>query len=169
MQNFLHELPDSCFLLDFQCSSLIVIASNDQPQIRARKQVVNTEHGRGRAVSGKFWQTGCRILNIFPHTYFPEIQFRQVQQGNGVLMLTVTSQCVRPQLSVRYRTMTSTPADHDHNVFAREESRHSVIQTTVQRMEILGFHNGLLNSQILFPQALVAAGIIELSAVYHPY
>ena len=68
--------------------------------------------------------------------------------------------------------MTSTPADHDHNVCAQEESRHSVIQTTVQLTVFLGFHNGPLNSQIstnVLPQVHVAVGIIKLSAVDHPY
>ena len=56
--------------------------------------------------------------------------------------------------------------------FAREEPMHFVIQTTVQRVVILGFQNGLRNSRIstnVFPQALVVVGIIELSAVDHPY
>ena len=81
-----------------------------------------------------------------------------MQQGNGVLMSTVTSQRVRGQLSVRNREMTSTP------VFAREESRHSVIQTTVQLMVILGFHDRLRNPRIskdVFPQALVVVGIVR--------
>ena len=84
-------------------------------------------------------------------------------------MSTVTSQSVRPELSVR-RTMTSTPADHDHNVFGREESRHSLIQITVQLMVILAIHDGLHNSRIstyVFSQALLAVGIIKLSAVDH--
>ena len=87
-------------------------------------------------------------------------------------MSKVTSQRVRPQLSVRNRTMTSTHADHDQNVFAREESRLSVIQKTVQLMVILGFHGGPRNFRMstnLFPQAPVVVGIIKLSAVDHPY
>ena len=87
-------------------------------------------------------------------------------------MSTVTSQNVQPQLSVLNRTMTSAPADHDHNVFPREESRHSVIQTSLQLMVILRFHDGLHNPRIstnVVPQTLVAARIIELSAVDHPY
>ena len=68
--------------------------------------------------------------------------------------------------------MTSTLADHDHNVFAREESRHAVIQTTVQLMVILGFHDGPHDPRIstnVYLQALVTVGVIELSAVDHPY
>ena len=72
---------------------------------------------------------------------FPKIQLRQVQQGNGVLMSTATGQRVRPQLSV---AMSSAPANHDHDVFAREEPMHSAIQTTVQRVVILGFQNGIV-------------------------
>ena len=65
-----------------------------------------------------------------------------------------------------------TPTYHDHDVSAREEPMHSVIQTTVQRVVILGFQNGLRNSRIsttVFPEAFVVVGIIELSAVDHPY
>ena len=101
----------------------------------------------------------------------PEIHLRQVQQGSGMLTSTATSQRVRPQLSVRNRTMTSAPTDHDHNVFAGEESRHSVVQTTVQLMAILGLHEGSHNSRIstnVCSQARVEVGIIELSAVKHP-
>ena len=48
----------------------------------------------------------------------PEIQFRKAQQKKkGMLTSTLTTQRVRPQLSVRNRTMTSTPADHDPKVF----------------------------------------------------
>ena len=68
--------------------------------------------------------------------------------------------------------MASTSAYHDHDFFAREEPTHSVIQTTVQRVVILGFQNALRNSRIstnVFPQAFVVVGIIELSAVDHPY
>ena len=68
--------------------------------------------------------------------------------------------------------MTSTSAHHDHDVFAREETTHSVIQTTVQRLVILGFQNGLRSSRIstnVFPQAFVVVEIIKLSAVDHPY
>ena len=49
--------------------------------------------------------------------------------------------------------------------------RHSVIQTTVQLM-VLAFHDGLNNSRVstnVYPQALVTVGIIEFSAVDHPY
>ena len=85
-------------------------------------------------------------------------------------MSTVTIQHV-PQLSVRNR-MTSTRADHDHNVFVREESRHSVVQTTVKLMVVLRFHDGLRKSRIsttVCPQAPVAFRFIERSAVDHPY
>ena len=67
--------------------------------------------------------------------------------------------------------MTSTPVDYDHIVFAEEEPRHSVVQTTVQLTVSLGFHDGLRNSRIstnVCPQALVAFRI-KLSAVDHPY
>ena len=119
--------------------------------------------------------TTCRLHAVF-RTFsctrvLPEIQLRKVQQGNRMLMWTVTCQRVRPQLSVRDRAMTSTTADHDHNVFARIESRHSA-QTTVQLMVILGYHDGSHNSRIstnVCSQALAAVGIIELSAVDHPY
>ena len=49
---------------------------------------------------------------------------------------------------------------------------HSVIQTTVQRVVILGFQNGLSDlrcSTNVFPQAPVVVGIVELSAVDRPY
>ena len=49
---------------------------------------------------------------------------------------------------------------------------HSVIQTTVQRVVILGFQNGLRDSRIstsVFLQASVVVGIIELSAIDPPY
>ena len=72
----------------------------------------------------------------------PDIHLRQVVRKTGMLTSTATSQRFRPQLSVRNRTMTSAPADHDHNVFAGGgESRHSVVQTTVQLMAILGLHD----------------------------
>ena len=64
--------------------------------------------------------------------------------------------------------MTSTPAHHDHDVFAREEPMHSVIQTTVQCVVILGFQNALHDFRIstnVCPQASVLVGIIEPSAV----
>ena len=57
--------------------------------------------------------------------------------------------------------MTSTLADHNHNVFAREEPRHAVIQTTVQLMVILGFHDGPHDPRIstnVYLQALVTVG-----------
>ena len=87
-------------------------------QISQKKKSKKKFRGRDRSVSGKFWSTVRCFPNTFPHTYFPEIQFRQVQQGNGLLMSTVTSQRVRLHLSVRNRTMTSTLEDHDHNVLA---------------------------------------------------
>ena len=68
--------------------------------------------------------------------------------------------------------MASTSAYHEHDVFVREEPMHSVIQTTVQRAVIPGFQNGLRNFRMstnVFPQAFVVVGIIELSAVDHPY
>ena len=68
--------------------------------------------------------------------------------------------------------MASTSAHHDHDVFDREEPMHSVIQTTVHRVVILGFQNGPRNSRMstnVFPQAYVVVGVIELSAVDHPY
>ena len=49
---------------------------------------------------------------------------------------------------------------------------HSVIQTTVQRVVILGFQNGLHDLRIstnVFPQGSVVVGIIELSAVDRPH
>ena len=49
---------------------------------------------------------------------------------------------------------------------------HSVAQTTVQHVVILGFQNRLHDLLILttvFPQAPVVIGIIELSAVDRPY
>ena len=49
---------------------------------------------------------------------------------------------------------------------------HGVIQTTVQRVAILGFQNGLHDLRIstnAFPQAPVVVGIIEPSAIDHPY
>ena len=158
VQNFLH--------------ALIVIASNDQSQDRAREHVVTTQQGHGRSGSEKFWQTVCCVPNISLHTYVREIQLIQMQQGNGVLMSATTGQRARPQLGVRNRTMTSTFARHDHDVFAREEPMHSVTQTTVQRVAILGFQNGLRNSRLstnVYPQTLVVVGIIENSAVDHPY
>ena len=66
--------------------------------------------------------------------------------------------------------MAFTPAYHD--VFAREEPKHPVIQTTVQRVVILGFQNGLHDLRIstnVFPQASVVVGIIERSAVDRPH
>ena len=86
-------------------------------------------------------------------------------------MSAATDQSVRPQLSVCNRTMVSTPAYHDHDVFAREEPGHSIIQATVHRVVILGFQNGLHDpwiSTTVFPQAPVVVGIIELSAVDRP-
>ena len=74
---------------------------------------------------------------------FTKIQLRQVQQGNGVLMSAATGQCVRTQISVCDRTVSSAPAYHDHDVFAREEPVHAVVQATVQRVVDLGFQNGL--------------------------
>ena len=68
--------------------------------------------------------------------------------------------------------MASTTAFHDHDIFAREEPMHSVIQTTVQRVVILGFQNGLRDLWIstnVFPQPSVVVGIIKLSAVDRPY
>ena len=87
-------------------------------------------------------------------------------------MSTATGQRGRPQLSVRNRAMASTTAFHDHDIFAREEPVHSVIQTTVQRVVILGFQNGprdLWISTNVFPQPSVVVGIIKLSAVDGPY
>ena len=56
--------------------------------------------------------------------------------------------------------------------FARKESKHSVIQTIVQLMVILGFHNRETHnyriSTNVFPQVHVAVGITNLSAV-DPY
>ena len=49
---------------------------------------------------------------------------------------------------------------------------HSIVQTTVQRVVILGLQNELRDSRIstnVFPQAPVVVGIIELSAVDHPH
>ena len=43
----------------FQCS----VTESD-----AEARVVNTQHGRNRSVSGRFWQTGCCIPNTFRHT-----------------------------------------------------------------------------------------------------
>ena len=80
-------------------------------------------------------------------------------------MSTSMSQRVRPQLSVCNRAMSSTPAYHDHDVFAQEEPLRAVMQTTVQRVDILGFQNGLHDSRIstnVFPQASVVVAIIEL-------
>ena len=83
---------------------------------------------------------------MFPQTYF---SIDPVQKSAAKKRsVDVESQRVRTQLSVRNRTMPSTPADYDHSVSAREESRHSVIQTTVQLVVILGLHDGLRNSQI---------------------
>ena len=85
-------------------------------------------------------------------------------------MSTTTGQRIRPKLGVRNRTIASTSACHDHDGFAREEPMHSVRQTTVQRVVILGFLNGLRDYRIsttVFPQASV--GIIKLSAVDRPY
>ena len=68
--------------------------------------------------------------------------------------------------------MASALAYHDHDVSAREEPMHSVVQTTVQRVVILGLQNGFHDSRIWtnkFPQAPVVVGIIELSAVDRPY
>ena len=87
-------------------------------------------------------------------------------------MSTATGQRVRPQLGVRNRAMASTPTYHVHDVFDREEPMHSVKQTIVQRLVILGFQNGLRglrSSTNVFPQASVVVGIIELSAVGRPY
>ena len=68
--------------------------------------------------------------------------------------------------------MSSTPANHDHHMFAPEEPVRSIVQTTVQRVVILGLQNGLRDLRIstnVFPQACVVVGIIELSAVDRPY
>ena len=68
--------------------------------------------------------------------------------------------------------MSSIPASHDHNVLVREEPRHAVTQTTVRFIVILGFHDRPHDpriSTIVFPQALVTVGIIEISAVDHPH
>ena len=107
-----------------------------------------------------FLQSRTRVL--------PEIQLRQALQGSGMLTSTATSQRVQPQLSVRNRTMTSAPADHDHNVFARKESRHSVVQTSAQLMAILGLHNSRISTNVC-SQALVAVGIIELFVINYLY
>ena len=86
-------------------------------------------------------------------------------------MSAATDQRVRPQLSACNRTMVSTPTYHDHDVFGREEPRHSIIQAAVHRVVILGFQSGLHDPWIstnVFPQAPVVVGIIELSAVDRP-
>ena len=49
---------------------------------------------------------------------------------------------------------------------------HSVVQTTVQRVVILGLQNELRDSRIstnVVPQAPVVVGITELSAVDRPH
>ena len=87
-------------------------------------------------------------------------------------MSAATGQRVRPQLSVCNSAMSSAPAYRDHDVSAREEPVHSIIQTAVQRVVILGFQNGLRDSRIsttVFLQASVVVGIIELSAIDRPY
>ena len=102
----------------------------------------------------------------------PKIQLRQVQQANGVLVSAATGQRVRQQLSVRNRAMSSAPPYHDHDVFVGEVPVHSVVQATVQHVEVLGFQNGLRDLRIstnVFPQAPVVVGIIDLSAVDRPY
>ena len=85
-------------------------------------------------------------------------------------MSTATGQRVRPQLSVCNTAVSSTPAYHDHDVSAREEPVHAVVQATVRRVSgsrmdfvILGFR------QMCFLRLLVLSGIIELSAVDRPY
>ena len=100
---------------------------------------------------------------------FPEIQLRQVQQGNGASMSTATGQRVRPQLGVRNRAVASTPTYHVHDAFAREEPMHSVKQTTVQRSVILGFQNGLRDLRIstnVFPLSLSGSSNFLQSIVH---
>ena len=100
---------------------------------------------------------------------FPEIQLRQVQQGNGASMSTATGQRVRPQLGVRNRAVASTPTYHAHDVFDREEPMHSVKQTTVQRSVILGFQNGLRDLRIstnVFPLSLSGSSNFLQSIVH---
>ena len=80
-------------------------------------------------------------------------------------MSAAADQRVRPQLSVCNRAVSSTPAYYDHDVSAREEPVHAVVQATVQRVVLLGFQNGLRDPCIstnVFPQPSVVGGIIEL-------
>ena len=152
--------------------ALVVVVSNGLSPGRAQAHVVNTRLGLDRSVLEKTLSDCLLHSEEFPAHVFPDIQLRQVQQRNGVLMSTATGQRVRPQLSVCNRAMSSTPAYHDQDVFGREEPMHAVIHTTVQCMEVLGFQNELGGPWIstnVFPMAPVVVGIIELSAVNRPY
>ena len=93
----------------------------------------------------------------------PEIQLRQAQRRKrNVDVDCDVANVFDHRLSVRNGTMTSAPAHHDHNVFAGEESRRSVVQTRVQLMAIHGLQDASHNSRIstnVRSQALVAVGI----------
>ena len=68
--------------------------------------------------------------------------------------------------------MASAPANHDHNVPVGEEPMHTFIQTTVQRVVIPGFQNGLRDVRIsanVFPHAPIVVGVVKLSAINRPY
>ena len=56
--------------------------------------------------------------------------------------------------------------------FVGEEPMHAVVQTSMWRVVILGFQNGLHDLRIstnVFPQPPVVDGIIAISAVDRPY
>ena len=136
------DLPHEAVVPDLPYA-LVMTASTDLSLDRAQEHVINTRLGLGRLLTNSE-----RLFEAFRTVYctlvFPKIQLRQVQQGNGLLMSTATGQRVRPQLSVCDRTVSSAPAYHDHDVFAREEPVHAVVQATVQRVVIRGFQNGIV-------------------------
>ena len=164
------ELSDSCFQHHSNCNSPAVVASNFRSQNQTRKQVVNTQHGRGRNVSGRFWWTHSEHFPAHVFSRNPAqtsaARKRNVDVDRNESTYSTTTQ--RSQLN----DDVPAPANHDHNVFAREESTHAVIQTTVQLMVFLGFHDRPRDPRIatnVYPQALVTFGIMELSAVDDPY